>query len=197
MTTNLKSEISSNETRNIMETSLTHLIFHISTFWKSKFPEFLTLSDIKNVERMLSVFQNLVGPKQLASPSVFKELFGGGILIFLEIWKSRQIIKRKYIILNQKYIQKSADTFWLILTGVGSLYVWTINILWVFQISHRVHSFRSWRTWPWLPKPIFNFGNTKWLQIVCLRICWKSCIWDQHLLKTWNGNLGLNMGSIS
>ena len=44
----------------------------------------LTLLDTKKVELIFSFvfYRNLVGPKQLASPSVFKEFFGSGILIF-------------------------------------------------------------------------------------------------------------------
>ena len=47
-----------------------------------KFPDCLALPDITNVELIVIIyFSNLVGPTQLASPSVFKELLGGGILI--------------------------------------------------------------------------------------------------------------------
>ena len=38
------------------ETSLTHIIFHISTFWKSTISRFFTLPDIKQVELMFSCF---------------------------------------------------------------------------------------------------------------------------------------------
>ena len=51
-------------------------------FLNSRIWEFGKLPDIKNIEDILS-FLILVGPKQVASPSVFKELYDGGTLINL------------------------------------------------------------------------------------------------------------------
>ena len=52
---------------------LTEYCFFISRhFGNPTFPALLTLSDITNVEPIFSFF-NMVGPKQLASPSVFKD----------------------------------------------------------------------------------------------------------------------------
>ena len=55
-----------------------------------KFPICLTRPDIKHVELIFS-FLNLVDPQHLASPSVFKELFGGGISISFGNMKNHEI----------------------------------------------------------------------------------------------------------
>ena len=78
------------------------ILFFISQhFGNPKFPELLTLPDIENVE--LIVFVNPASPKQLVSPSVFKELFSGGILINvgnLKILKTSYNISKSYWIKN-------------------------------------------------------------------------------------------------
>ena len=60
-----------------METSLKHIMFHISIFWKPKKSYKMALPDITNVEPHFSLFFFLSGgskTKQLVAPSVFEEV---------------------------------------------------------------------------------------------------------------------------
>ena len=61
------------------ELILTYYFAYLNLLENPKKSELLTLPDI-NMEELI-LFQNMVGPKQLASPSVLKDIFGGGILI--------------------------------------------------------------------------------------------------------------------
>ena len=68
-----------------METSSKHIFCISPHLGNPEFPKQMTLPDIKHVELTSSFvfFQNLVGTKQLASPSVFKDFYDGGVLMNL------------------------------------------------------------------------------------------------------------------
>ena len=49
-----------------------------------KFPDVLTLPDIKSVELMFSLFSKSGGSKTIGFPKRFQRFFGGGILIHVD-----------------------------------------------------------------------------------------------------------------
>ena len=62
---------------------------------KNIISSYLNISELQPDIKKKVFFWNLVGPKQLVSPSVFEEFFGGGILIYFGNVKIINILKHK------------------------------------------------------------------------------------------------------
>ena len=84
------------EYKTNMETFFKNIIFHISTFWKPKMSNLLTLLVIKNENYVLVFFSKAAGPKISLSQGIHnKRIKNGGLLIKFGNLKNWQTHKMK------------------------------------------------------------------------------------------------------